>query len=69
MSDLLAIFGPTDSDCGLLTEIERLRPSRVTVVLEGAGNGWALDDGPAACALRDRLAALLTWSSAVPAPP
>ena len=60
MSDLLAIFGPTDSDSGLITEIERLHPSRVTVLLEGAGDGWALDEGPAASALRDRLAALLT---------
>ena len=60
MSDLLAIFGPTDSDSGLLTEIERLRPSRVTVLVEGADDAWALADGPAAAALRDRLAALLT---------
>ena len=60
MSDLLAIFGPTDTDSGLLTEIERLRPNRVTVLLEGAGDDWALDDGPVASALRDRLAGLLT---------
>jgi hypothetical protein len=59
MTDLLAIFGPTDADSALLTEIERMRPDRVTVLLEGADEEWALREGPAAAALRDRLAALL----------
>ena len=35
MSDLLAIFGPNDTDLELLTEIERLHPDRVTVLIEG----------------------------------
>jgi hypothetical protein len=60
MSDLLAIFGPTDTDSALLTEIERLHPDRVTVLLEGVDDNWALDEGSTASALRDRLAALLT---------
>jgi hypothetical protein len=61
MSDLLAIFGPTDtpSDSDLLTEIERLRPTRVTVLMDGADADWTSDEGPMARALRDRLAALM----------
>ena len=59
MSDLLAIFGPNDSDSELLTEIERLHPRRVTVLLEGVEPGWATDDGPTGVALRERMAALL----------
>ena len=35
MSDILAIFGPNDTDSELLTEIERLHPDRVTVLIEG----------------------------------
>jgi hypothetical protein len=61
MSDLLAIFGPNDSDSDLLTEIERLHPTRVTVLLDTGGvqPDWATDDGPAGEALRERMAALL----------
>jgi hypothetical protein len=59
MSDLLTVFGPTDADSELLTEIERLHPTRVTVLIEGAGSDWAHDDTPTAEALRDRLAALM----------
>ena len=61
MSDLLAIFGPSDSasDSDVLTEIERLHPTRVTVLIEGAGADWASDEGPLADAMRDRLAALM----------
>jgi hypothetical protein len=61
MSDLLAIFGPSDSasDSDLLTEIERLHPTRVTVLIEGTGADWASDEGPLAGATRDRLAALM----------
>jgi hypothetical protein len=61
MSDLLAIFGPTDtpSDSGLLTEIERLHPTRVTVLIADADADWTSDEGRAAAALRDRLAALM----------
>ena len=76
MSDVLAIFGPDDTDSELITELERLHPTRVTVVLDtGPGRGfakdarpgtggvdcdWAADDGPTAAALRERMAALLT---------
>jgi hypothetical protein len=61
MSDLLAIFGPSDSisDSDVLTEIERLHPTRVTVLIEGAGADWAFEEGPSADAIRDRLAALM----------
>jgi hypothetical protein len=59
MSDLLAIFGPTDADSELLTEIERLHPHRVTVLIEGADTDLAGEHSPAADALRDRLAALI----------
>jgi len=60
MSDLLAIFGPNDTDSELLTEIERLHPDRVTVLIEGAENDWASDDSSFGAALRERMAALLT---------
>ena len=60
MSDLLAIFGPNDTDSELLTEIERLHPSRVTVLLDGVDPDWAMDDGPTGEALRERMVALLT---------
>ncbi|HLH65779.1 MAG TPA: hypothetical protein VKV27_08750 [Solirubrobacteraceae bacterium] len=60
MSDLLAIFGPTDSDEKLIGEIERLRPSRVTVLIEDVGADWAQDETPAGRRLRERLAALLS---------
>ena len=59
MSDVLAIFGPVDTDSDLLTELERLRPERVTVLLDGGEDDWASAETPAAAALRDRLAALL----------
>lgn len=61
MSDLLAIFGPTDSpsDSDLLTEIERLHPTRVTVLIVDANADWTSDEDSAAGALRDRLAGLM----------
>jgi hypothetical protein len=59
MSDLLAVFGPTDTDSELLTEIERLRPSRVTVLLEGVDPAWASDESDTGEALRNRMAALM----------
>ncbi len=60
MSDLLAIFGPNDTDSELLTEIERLHPDRVTVLIEGTESDWASDDSYFGEALRERMAALLT---------
>jgi hypothetical protein len=59
MNELLAIFGPDDTDSELLTEIERLHPTRVTVLLDAGDIDWASDDGPAGAALRERMAALL----------
>jgi hypothetical protein len=59
MSELLAVFGPTDSDAELLDEIARLHPRRVTVLIEGVEADWAHDDSASGIALRDRLAALM----------
>jgi len=59
MSDLLAIFGPTDNDTDLISEISRLHPTRVTVLIEDVDANWAYDDSTAGVELRDRLAALM----------
>ncbi len=59
MNELLAIFGPDDSDSALITEIERMHPRRVTVLLDAGNEDWALDDGPGGAALRERMAALM----------
>lgn len=59
MSDLLAIFGASDSDSELIAEIARLHPTRVTVLIGEGDSGWAYDDSTAGAELRDRLAALM----------
>lgn len=59
MSDVLATFGPADSDAQLIAAIARLHPRRVTVLIEDVDADWALDESPAGVALRDRLAALM----------
>ncbi|MGA9859117.1 MAG: hypothetical protein WBQ18_14730 [Solirubrobacteraceae bacterium] len=59
MSDLLAIFGETDSQSELIGRIARLHPTRVTVLIEDVGSDWAYDESPAGGELRDRLAALM----------
>jgi hypothetical protein len=59
MSDVLAIFGPAAIDSELIGEIARLHPTRVTVLIDDAGAGWATDESPAGARLRDRLAALM----------
>jgi len=59
MSDLLAIFGPSDSDDKLIGEIARLHPSRVTILIEDVSPDWAQDETADGRGLRDRLAALL----------
>jgi hypothetical protein len=59
MSDLLATFGPSDSDTELISEIARLHPTRVTVLIEDVGAGWAFDETLGGMELRDRLAALM----------
>src|ERR1700753_67851 len=59
MSDLLAIFGPSDSDSDLISEISRLHPGRVTVLIEDVDDNWAYDETAAGVDLRNRLAALM----------
>jgi hypothetical protein len=59
MSDLLAVFGPSDSDSELIAEIARLHPTRVTVLIEDVDADWAYNESPAGRSLRDRLAALM----------
>ena len=59
MSDLLAVFGTPDGDAETIAEIVRLRPTRVTVLIEDVGPDWALDETPAGVELRDRLATLI----------
>jgi hypothetical protein len=59
MSDLLAIFGPSESDSELINRIARLHPTRVTVLIEDMDADWALDESPPGRELRDRLAALM----------
>lgn len=59
MTELLAIFGPHDSDSELIGEIERVHPDRVAVLIEGVDFDWAHDEGPTGRALRERMAALL----------
>lgn len=59
MSDLLAVFGPADSDVELLDELAWRRPARVTVLIEDDAVDWATDDSPVGLARRDRLARLL----------
>jgi len=59
MSDLLATFGPADSDAELLTRIAAYRPDRVTVLLENVDADWASDESRTGEAIRDRLATLM----------
>ena len=59
MSDVLAIFGSSDTDAELISEIARLHPTRVTVLIDEVGSDWAMDESPAGIELRDRMAALM----------
>jgi hypothetical protein len=59
MSELLAVFGPSDTDSELIGQIARLHPTRVTVLIEDVDTDWAKDETPAGAELRDRLAALM----------
>ncbi len=59
MTDLLAIISQQVADDGLLDEIERRHPDRVTVLLEDDQSDWGSDDSPRGRAIRDRLASLL----------
>jgi hypothetical protein len=53
MSDLLAIFGPSETDAELLTKIASARPDRVTILIEDVDSDLAGDE------LRERLAVLM----------
>jgi hypothetical protein len=59
MSDLLAIFGPSDTDAKLLEEIASWRPDRVTVLVHDGDRDWAGDDSLPGNDRRDRIAELL----------
>ncbi len=59
MSDLLAIVGEPENDEELLADLERRRPSRVTVLIEGATADWASERSAEAGAVRERLPRLL----------
>lgn len=61
MSELLAITQRSASylDDDLVEEVARHRPSRVTMLIEGADEGWAQDETESGYELRDRLAFLL----------
>jgi hypothetical protein len=61
MSDLLAIAQRTASDLDeeLIEDVARHRPSRVTILIEGADAEWARDESELGHKLRDRLAYLL----------
>jgi hypothetical protein len=61
MSDLLAITqrSASDQDDDLIEQVTRHRPSRVTILIEGADAEWAGDETETGHELRDRLAFLL----------
>ena len=59
MSDLLAIFGPTEADAELLDEIAAYRPDRVTLLIEDTDAELIGEDSAAGDALRTRLAELM----------
>jgi hypothetical protein len=61
MSDLLAIThaSASDQDEELIAEVTPHRPTRVTILIEGADAAWAQDETEAGQELRDRLAFLL----------
>jgi hypothetical protein len=59
MTDLLAIFGPAESDAELLEAIAAHRPHRVTVLIEEGDATLIDEDSPFGAALRARLAELL----------
>ena len=60
MSDLLVIFGTPETDAEVLSEISRLHPHRVTVLVEDVDADWAYDDSPSGMRVRERLAELMT---------
>jgi hypothetical protein len=59
MSDLLAIFGPSEADAELLDEIVANRPDRVTLLIEDTDADLIHESSPAGDALRTRLAGLM----------
>jgi hypothetical protein len=59
MSDLLAIFGPADSDAELLERIATYHPDRVTVLVPDGEPDLVSENSSEGAALRDRLARLM----------
>jgi hypothetical protein len=61
MSELLAVTQRSASglDDELVAEVARHRPSRVTILIEGADADWGHDETESGHELRDRLAFLL----------
>jgi hypothetical protein len=62
MTSVLAVASDPALDHGLVEEVRRNHPERVTVLLLASGfaaDRWAWGDGPRERALRDRLALLL----------
>jgi hypothetical protein len=59
MTDVLAVIRPEDRPDGLLDDLTKCRPHRVTVLLEEEALDWGPDESEAGVARRDRLAALL----------
>jgi hypothetical protein len=59
MSNLLAIFGPADSDAELVAAIAVYRPDCVTVLIEDDDPNRLNEESDAGIALRDRLAGLM----------
>ncbi len=60
MSDLLAIFGPSDCDADVIAEIAHLHPDRVTVLIEDRQAELVGEDSEEGDVLRTRLAGLIT---------
>jgi hypothetical protein len=59
MSDLLAIFGPSQDDGEMLAGIAAYHPDRVTVLMQGADQSLLTNDSAEGEALRSRLADLM----------
>jgi hypothetical protein len=60
MSDLLAIFGPAETDSELLAAVAAYGPDRVTVLVADGEADLLADESSAGDALRKRLAELMS---------
>jgi hypothetical protein len=59
MTDVLAVIRDQDGAEGVLDELARRRPHRVTVLLEADAPEWGSDESEGGVARRDKLAGLL----------